>query len=103
MGRESCGLCFESQRVMTYPDSIAIRIARTLAPDSRQGLRRIATILRHDSRHRRDMDMALRDDDDFGASCEYDPEMHERIVSVPDEAERRLAVIASCRYGQHQT
>ena len=31
-----------------------------------------------------------------------DPEMRERIVSEPEEGERRVALIASCRYGQHQ-
>jgi catechol 2,3-dioxygenase-like lactoylglutathione lyase family enzyme len=39
---------------------------------------------------------------ELDALRESDPEMRERIVSVPDEAERRLALIASCRYGQHQ-
>ena len=33
---------------------------------------------------------------------ESDPEMRERIVSEPREGERRRALIASCRYGQHQ-
>ena len=33
---------------------------------------------------------------------ESDPEMRERIVSEPKEGERRLALIASCRHGQHQ-
>ncbi len=33
---------------------------------------------------------------------ESNPEMRERIVSEPKEAERRLALIATCRYGQHQ-
>ena len=28
--------------------------------------------------------------------------MRERIVSEPSEGERRLALIASCRHGQHQ-
>jgi hypothetical protein len=28
--------------------------------------------------------------------------MRERIVSEPKEGERRLALIASCRHGQHQ-
>jgi hypothetical protein len=28
--------------------------------------------------------------------------MRERIVSEPSEAERRLALIASCRHGQYQ-
>ena len=31
-----------------------------------------------------------------------DPEMRERTVSAPEEGERRLALIASCRHGQHQ-
>lgn len=31
-----------------------------------------------------------------------DPEMRERTVSVPSEGERRLGLIASCRYGRHQ-
>ncbi|HEY7316319.1 MAG TPA: VOC family protein [Candidatus Binatia bacterium] len=31
-----------------------------------------------------------------------DAEMRERIVSEPKEGERRVALIASCRYGQHQ-
>ena len=30
------------------------------------------------------------------------PEMRERIISEPKEGERRLALIRSCRYGQHQ-
>jgi len=30
------------------------------------------------------------------------PEMRERIISDPKEGERRLALIRSCRYGQHQ-
>ena len=33
---------------------------------------------------------------------ESDPAMRERIVAEPKEAERRLALIASCRHGQHQ-
>ena len=33
---------------------------------------------------------------------ESDPEMRERIVSETKEGERRVALIASCRYGQHQ-
>ena len=33
---------------------------------------------------------------------ESDPEMRERIIAEPKEAERRRALIASCRYGQHQ-
>jgi len=33
---------------------------------------------------------------------ESDPAMRERIVSEPQEGERRLALIASCRHGKHQ-
>jgi predicted enzyme related to lactoylglutathione lyase len=33
---------------------------------------------------------------------EANPEMRERIISEPSEGERRLALIASCRHGQHQ-
>ena len=33
---------------------------------------------------------------------EANPEMCERIVSEPSEGERRLALIASCRYGRYQ-
>jgi catechol 2,3-dioxygenase-like lactoylglutathione lyase family enzyme len=33
---------------------------------------------------------------------EANPEMRERVVSEPSEGERRLALIASCRHGQHQ-
>jgi predicted enzyme related to lactoylglutathione lyase len=39
---------------------------------------------------------------ELAALRESDPDMRERIVSVRDEAERRLALIASCRYGKHQ-
>jgi predicted enzyme related to lactoylglutathione lyase len=39
---------------------------------------------------------------ELAALRESDPEMRERIVSVADEGERRLALIASCRHGQHQ-
>lgn len=39
---------------------------------------------------------------ELAALRESDSEMRERIVSVPEEAERRLALIASCRYGRHQ-
>jgi predicted enzyme related to lactoylglutathione lyase len=39
---------------------------------------------------------------ELAALRETDPEMRERIVSEPKEAERRLALIASCRHGQHQ-
>lgn len=31
-----------------------------------------------------------------------DPEMRERTVSVASEAQRRVEIIASCRYGKHQ-
>jgi predicted enzyme related to lactoylglutathione lyase len=40
--------------------------------------------------------------EELTALRESDAEMRERIVSEPKEAERRLALIASCRYGQHQ-
>jgi len=33
---------------------------------------------------------------------EAKPEMRERVISGPKEGERRLALIASCRHGQHQ-
>ena len=33
---------------------------------------------------------------------EANPEMRERIISEPSEGETRLALIASCRHGQHQ-
>lgn len=39
---------------------------------------------------------------ELAALRESDPEMRERIVSEPKEGERRLALIASCRHGQHQ-
>ena len=39
---------------------------------------------------------------ELSALRESDPEMRERIVSEPKEGERRLALIASCRHGQHQ-
>jgi predicted enzyme related to lactoylglutathione lyase len=39
---------------------------------------------------------------DLSALRESNPEMNERIVSEPSEGERRLALIASCRHGQHQ-
>lgn len=39
---------------------------------------------------------------DLAALRESDPAMHERIISAPEEGERRLALIASCRHGQHQ-
>ena len=38
----------------------------------------------------------------LAALRESDPSMRERIVSEPSEGERRLALIASCRHGQHQ-
>jgi len=39
---------------------------------------------------------------DLAALRESNPEMRERIVSEPSEGERRVALIASCRHGQHQ-
>jgi predicted enzyme related to lactoylglutathione lyase len=39
---------------------------------------------------------------DLAALRKTYPEMNEPIVSVAEEGERRLALIASCRYGQHQ-
>jgi predicted enzyme related to lactoylglutathione lyase len=39
---------------------------------------------------------------ELAALRESNPEMRERIVSETEEGERRLALIASCRYGQHQ-
>jgi hypothetical protein len=39
---------------------------------------------------------------ELAALRESDPEMRERIISEPKEGERRLALIASCRHGQHQ-
>lgn len=39
---------------------------------------------------------------ELAALRESDPEMRERIISEPKEAERRLALIASCRHGEHQ-
>jgi len=33
---------------------------------------------------------------------EANPEMRERIIAEPSEGERRVALIASCRHGQHQ-
>jgi catechol 2,3-dioxygenase-like lactoylglutathione lyase family enzyme len=38
---------------------------------------------------------------ELAALRESDPAMREPIVSVAEEGERRLALIASCRYGQH--
>lgn len=39
---------------------------------------------------------------DLAALRESNPEMNERIVSEPSEGERRVALIATCRHGQHQ-
>ena len=39
---------------------------------------------------------------DLAALRDSSPEMRERIVSEPSEGERRLALIATCRHGQHQ-
>ena len=39
---------------------------------------------------------------ELAALRETNPEMRERIIAEPKEAERRLALIASCRHGQHQ-
>jgi predicted enzyme related to lactoylglutathione lyase len=39
---------------------------------------------------------------ELAALREVNPEMCERIISEPSEGERRLALIASCRHGQHQ-
>jgi catechol 2,3-dioxygenase-like lactoylglutathione lyase family enzyme len=39
---------------------------------------------------------------ELAALRDSNPEMRERIISEPKEGERRLALIASCRYGQHQ-
>ncbi len=39
---------------------------------------------------------------DLAALRAADPEMNERIVSEASEGERRLALIACCRHGQHQ-
>lgn len=39
---------------------------------------------------------------DLAALRESDPEMRERVISSPDEAERRVALIASCRHGKFQ-
>jgi catechol 2,3-dioxygenase-like lactoylglutathione lyase family enzyme len=39
---------------------------------------------------------------ELAALREADPEMRERTISSPPEAERRLSLIASCRYGDHQ-
>ena len=39
---------------------------------------------------------------DLAVLREANPEMRERVVSEPSEAERRIALIASCRHGQFQ-
>ena len=39
---------------------------------------------------------------ELAALREANAEMRERIISEPNEGERRLALIASCRHGQHQ-
>ena len=39
---------------------------------------------------------------ELAALREANPEMRERIIAEPSEAERRVALIASCRHGQHQ-
>jgi len=39
---------------------------------------------------------------ELAALRDANPEMRERIISEPKEGERRLALIRSCRYGQHQ-
>jgi catechol 2,3-dioxygenase-like lactoylglutathione lyase family enzyme len=39
---------------------------------------------------------------DLAALRASDPEMRERTLSSPEEGERRLSLIAGCRYGQHQ-
>jgi hypothetical protein len=39
---------------------------------------------------------------ELAALREANPEMRERIIAEPSEAERRTALIASCRHGQHQ-
>jgi predicted enzyme related to lactoylglutathione lyase len=39
---------------------------------------------------------------ELAALREANPEMRERVVSEPSEGERRVALIASCRHGQHQ-
>ncbi|HEY6365026.1 MAG TPA: VOC family protein [Candidatus Binatia bacterium] len=39
---------------------------------------------------------------ELAALRESDPEMRERVVSEPKEGERRLALVATCRHGQHQ-
>jgi catechol 2,3-dioxygenase-like lactoylglutathione lyase family enzyme len=39
---------------------------------------------------------------ELAALREADPDMRERIVAEPSEGERRVALIATCRHGQHQ-
>jgi catechol 2,3-dioxygenase-like lactoylglutathione lyase family enzyme len=39
---------------------------------------------------------------ELAALRESDPAMRERVVSEPKEGERRLALVATCRHGQHQ-
>ncbi len=39
---------------------------------------------------------------ELAALREADPQMRERIIAEPSEGERRVALIASCRHGQHQ-
>jgi predicted enzyme related to lactoylglutathione lyase len=39
---------------------------------------------------------------ELAALRESDPTMQERTISAPEEGERRLALIASCRHSQHQ-
>jgi catechol 2,3-dioxygenase-like lactoylglutathione lyase family enzyme len=39
---------------------------------------------------------------ELAALRETDPEMRERIISEPKEGARRVALVASCRHGQHQ-
>jgi catechol 2,3-dioxygenase-like lactoylglutathione lyase family enzyme len=39
---------------------------------------------------------------ELAALRESDPDMRERTISSREEAERRLSLIASCRYGDHQ-
>jgi hypothetical protein len=39
---------------------------------------------------------------ELAALREHDPEMRERVIADPSEAERRVALIASCRHGQYQ-
>jgi len=39
---------------------------------------------------------------ELAALREVEPEMRERTVSEPNEGERRVGLIASCRHGAHQ-